>query len=137
MPNLHIDNKWYAFLIEVTRQKCYVRDANEAIRLIQSNNDNVVIVIRGLIKNFSLKTGFFATVIDCLQQGSKLDLKNMMQTLQKHSLEEADRMQAIKPDILAKFRSSLKYAAIDNQKNGQISEKTTSKFNSTHSKIKS
>ena len=44
-------------------------------------------------------------------------------------------MQAIKPDILAKFRSSLKYATIESQKS--ISDKTTSKFNSTHSKIKS
>jgi hypothetical protein len=34
VPNLHTDNKWYAFLVEVTGQKCYVRDATEAIRLI-------------------------------------------------------------------------------------------------------
>lgn len=66
IPQDHNDNKWYVFLNEVTKQKLQVSTAIEAVQLLQSNNDNVQICIKNLIKQSAVRQGFFETVVNCL-----------------------------------------------------------------------
>lgn len=66
MPLQHVENKWYVFLVEVTSTNLSVSSMAEAIRLVMSNNDNTMIVIRNLIKKTANRDKFFETVHICL-----------------------------------------------------------------------
>jgi hypothetical protein len=77
-----------------------------------------------------VRQGFFETVANCLSQ--KVTLRQVQQMLQPHSLEEADRMGSIKPELLAKLKSALK-----EQNPITVSKQTTDRFNSTQTRIKS
>lgn len=55
IPEASLDNKWCIFLKEVTRNKLQVNSSEQAMRLIQSNNENVMIVMRSLLKATAVK----------------------------------------------------------------------------------
>lgn len=108
IPETNHDNKWCVFLKEVTNAKLQVSSVEQAVRLVQSNNENIVIVIRSLLKATAVKAGFFETVYYCLQHISKANMRILRELLQQHTLDEADRMINIKPDVVNKLRASLK-----------------------------
>ena len=81
VPPQNHDNKWCVFLKEVTKNKLQVTSQLEAIRLIQSNNDNAVIVIRSLIKQVAIKQAFFETVTLSLQNLAKISPRVLMEAL--------------------------------------------------------
>jgi len=63
--------------------------------------------LKGLLK-FTTKQGFFETVNIALLNIAKTSPKSLQQALQQHSMEEADKMNHIKPEIIAKIKASLK-----------------------------
>lgn len=119
IPENNSDNKWCVFLREVTRAKLQVTSVDQAVRLVQSNNENVCIVIRSLLKATAVKAGFFETVYYCLQHISKASMRILRELLQQHTLDEADRMTNVKPELVNKLRSSLKQHT--DQRNALIS----------------
>lgn len=84
----------------------------------------------------SLRLGFFETVHYILQNLGKASLRAVREMLLQHSLDEADRMGSIKPDLLQKLRQQLKLIT-DSQQQALLQSQTTNKFNSTQTRIKS
>lgn len=56
----------------------------------------------------SIRLGFFETVHYILQNLGKASLRAVREMLLQHSLDEADRMGSIKPDLLQRLRQHLK-----------------------------
>lgn len=65
-------------------------------------------MIRSLIKQTAVKQAFFETVTLSLQNLQKIAPRTLMEALAQHSLEEADRMQSIRADVLQKLRLELR-----------------------------
>jgi hypothetical protein len=84
------------------------------------------------MKRVTVRGGFFETLHLCLIHISKINLRGLKDLLRPHSLEEADRMAHIRPDLLQSLRE-----ALASQPSQALTSQTTNKFNSTQTKIKS
>ena len=83
-----------------------------------------------------MRGGFFETLHLSLIHISKLTLRALKDLLQPHSLDEADKMANIRPDLLHNLREVLAAKQLKSASQAMISQ-TTKKFNSTQTKIKS
>lgn len=92
----------------MTSQKLQVSSQQEAYHLVQSNNDNLTIILRTLIFQTSTKQNFFESCSQALLTLPKLSLKDLYEILQAHSLEQADKMLDLKPELLQKLRATLR-----------------------------
>jgi hypothetical protein len=86
------------------------------------------------MKRVTVRGGFFETLHLSLIHISKINLRGLKDLLRPHSLDEADKMAHIRPDLLQGLREAL----ASNQTSSQaLTSQTTNKFNSTQTKIKS
>jgi len=59
------------------------------------------------MKRVTISGGFFETLHLTLVHISKMNLKALKDLLQPHSLDEADKMAHIRPDLLQSLRTAL------------------------------
>jgi hypothetical protein len=103
-----MENKWAVFLGNLARMKLpEIDNLEQAKSTIESNNQNCQAVLKNLMKRVSTRGGFFETLHLSLTHMSKLTLKGLKDLLKTHSLDEADKMANIRPDLLATLRSAI------------------------------
>ncbi len=100
LPQTEADNKWAVFLGNMARQKVDLQSLDSARQTIEANNNNCLAVLKNLMKRVTVRGGFFETLHLCLIHISKLHLRGLKDLLRPHSLEEADKMANIRPDLL-------------------------------------
>jgi hypothetical protein len=59
------------------------------------------------MKRVTVRGGFFETLHLCLIHISKINLRGLKDLQRPHSLEEADKMAHIRPDLLQSLREAL------------------------------
>jgi hypothetical protein len=59
------------------------------------------------MKRVTVRGGFFETLHLCLVHISKINLRGLKDLLKPHSLDEADKMANIRPDLLQSLKAAL------------------------------
>ena len=136
LPASYSENKWALLLQRLAQQKNDFQSFDQARETIEANNHNSFAVLKNLMKRVTVRGGFFETLHLSLIHISKLTLRALKDLLQPHSLDEADKMANIRPDLLHNLREVLAAKQLKSASQAMISQ-TTKKFNSTQTKIKS
>jgi len=118
----------------MAQQKFNFQTLESARQTIEANNNNCLAVLKNLMKRVTVRGGFFETLHLSLVHISKITLRGLKDLLRPHSLEEADKMENIRPDLLQNLREAL---AGQTKPSQAFTSQTTNKFNSTQTKIKS